>query len=119
ELHQQFSERKVAALVDRHKEAMRAHLAGADQGANPQMAAWWAQAKEGILDTAGALRRQDLEARANNGEFARQFETRYLPHVDLKAMHDQLAWFESHGLEAQRLADVRADDHLVWLQSEQ
>ncbi|BDU09792.1 hypothetical protein PRtIB026_A26750 [Pseudomonas sp. RtIB026] len=119
ELHQQFSERKVAALVDRHKEAMRAHLAGADQGANPQMAAWWAQAKEGILDTAGALRRQDLEARANNGEFARQFEARYLPHVDLKAMHDQLAWFESHGLEAQRLADVRADDHLAWLQSEQ
>jgi hypothetical protein len=41
----------------------------------------------------------------------------YLARVELKAMHDQLAWFESHGLGAQRLADVRADDPLAWLQS--
>ncbi|MFD3213959.1 hypothetical protein RAC78_24135, partial [Pseudomonas sp. LR_7] len=117
ELHQQFSERKVAALVDRHKDAMRSYLAGSDQAAPAHMADWWKQTQEGILDAAGELRRRDLETRAQNGEFAKAFEKRYLSRVNSPAMHEHLGWFESHSLEAQRLAQSRTADHLHWLQS--
>ncbi|MFD3213958.1 hypothetical protein RAC78_24130, partial [Pseudomonas sp. LR_7] len=117
ELHQQFSERRVAALVDRHKTAMRAHLEGSNQAAPPHMADWWAQAKEGILDVNAQLKQSELQTRAQNGEFARQFEKNYLSRVDLPAMHALLGEFESHSLEAQRLAQSRTADHLHWLQS--
>ncbi|MBC3423446.1 T6SS effector BTH_I2691 family protein [Pseudomonas sp. RW3S2] len=117
ELHQQFTERKVAALVDHHKEAMRAYLARSDQGVHPQMADWWAQTKEDILDSASELKRQNLETRARNGEFAKHFQERYLSKVNLQGMHQHLDMFNAQSLEAQRLAESRAADHLTWLKS--
>ncbi|MBJ9978523.1 hypothetical protein IAE35_24580, partial [Pseudomonas sp. S75] len=112
ELHQQFTERKVAALVDRHKASMRTYLAGGDQAIQPQMAEWWAQTQEGILDSASELKRRELEPLAKSGVFAQQFQARYLSQVDLQGMHQHLASFEAQSLEAQRLAESRAADHL-------
>ena len=119
ELHEQFTERKVGALVDRHKQAMRAYVEGSEQAVHPFAAEWWGQVKEGILDNAVELKRRDLQARAENGEFARDFEKRYLSRVNLQAMHGQLSQLEAHSLEAQRLAQARSIDHLIWLQSTQ
>lgn len=119
ELHREFSERKIAALVDHHKQALRAHLMGTNQAVSPVMADWWKQTQEVILDSATALRHQDLEARAQTGEFARKFEERYLPLVNAPAMHVQFGEFELESSEAQRLAETRAADHLAWLRHPQ
>ncbi|TFA87103.1 T6SS effector BTH_I2691 family protein, partial [Pseudomonas sp. URIL14HWK12:I1] len=116
ELHQQFTERKVAAMVDRRREAMRGYL-GSDEAVPRYMAEWWATAKEHILDSAAELERQKLETRAKNGEFAKQFEERYLSLVNLKGMYQHLDVFEAQSAEAQRLAESRAADHLAWLKS--
>ena len=117
ELHQQFTERKVAALVNHHKEAMRAYLAPSEQAVHPQMAEWWAQTQEAILDSASELKRQSLETRARSGEFAKHFEERYLSQVNLQGMHQHLDAFDAQSREAQRLAESRAADHLAWLKS--
>ncbi len=117
ELHQQFTERKVAALVNHHKEAMRAYLAPSEQAVHPQMTEWWAQTQEAILDSASELKRQSLETRARSGEFAKHFEERYLSQVNLQGMHQHLDSFDAQSREAQRLAESRAADHLAWLKS--
>ena len=117
QLHAEFSERKVGALLSRHTQTLREHLTDGEQSLPPgQTREWWAQTREGILEVEAQFKRKDLEARAATGEFAKAFEERYLPRVDLPAMHVQLGWFETVSREAQRQADARAGDHLMWLQ---
>ena len=118
ELHQQFSERKVAALMGRHAETLRVQLKDSDQALLPGMnREGWNQFKDSLIDINSELVRQDLQARAEQGEFAKQFEQRYLPRVNLGGMRVQLGWFRQESEEAQRLAEARADDHLGWLLS--
>jgi len=117
QLHAEFSERKVGALLSRHTQTLRELLTDGEQSLPPgQPREWWAQTREGILEVEAQFKRKDLEARAATGEFAKAFEERYLPRVDLPAMHVQLGWFETVSREAQRQADARAGDHLMWLQ---
>ncbi|WP_308813531.1 T6SS effector BTH_I2691 family protein, partial [Pseudomonas plecoglossicida] len=117
QLHAEFSERKVGALLSRHTQSLREHLTDGEQSLPPgPTREWWAHTREGILEVDAQFKRKDLEARAATGEFAKAFEERYLPRVDLPAMHVQLGWFETVSREAQRQADARAGDHLMWLQ---
>ncbi|WP_447733917.1 T6SS effector BTH_I2691 family protein [Pseudomonas shirazensis] len=117
QLHAEFSERKVGALLSRHTQSLREYLTDGAQSLPPgPTREWWAQTREGILEVDAQFKRKDLEARAATGEFAKAFEERYLPRVDLPAMHVQLGWFETVSREAQRQGDARAGDHLMWLQ---
>ncbi|WP_312386436.1 T6SS effector BTH_I2691 family protein [Pseudomonas sp.] len=117
QLHAEFSERKVGALLSRHTQSLREYLTDGEQSLPPgPTREWWAHTREGILEVDAQFKRKDLEARAATGEFAKAFEERYLPRVDLPAMHVQLGWFETVSREAQRQADARAGDHLMWLQ---
>ncbi|MBI6924350.1 hypothetical protein JET66_06760 [Pseudomonas putida] len=117
ELHEQFTERKVAALVGHYDKALRASLAYVMQGSQSRLAEFWEQKKEAIFEINVEKERQKLEILAENGEFAKQFEDRYLPLVNLQGMHRHLETFEAQSAEAQRLAESRAADHLTWLKS--
>ncbi|WP_286886087.1 T6SS effector BTH_I2691 family protein [Pseudomonas sp. UBA7456] len=117
ELHEQFTERKVAALVGHYDKALRASLAYVMQGSQSRLAELWEQKKEAIFEIHVEKERQKLEILAENGEFAKHFEDRYLPLVNLQGMHRHLETFEAQSAEAQRLAESRAADHLTWLKS--
>ncbi|MBI6925494.1 hypothetical protein JET66_12635 [Pseudomonas putida] len=117
ELHHQFTERKIAVLVDRRIEASRAHFSPNEQVPHSDMTEWWIQNKEGLYGVSAQFERQTLGNRAKSGEFAKQFEDRYLPLVNLQGMHQHLETFEAQSAEARRLAESRAADHLTWLKS--
>ncbi|NER59573.1 hypothetical protein G3435_05350 [Pseudomonas sp. MAFF212428] len=116
ELHTNFSKRKVAAQVRQHTQAMRTYLQGSEQAVQPGMQDWWEHTRESILEANSQLKRDELQARAHAGEFDQLFNERYLPRVDLDAMHTQLAQFDSESQVAQAMAEARAADHLAWLQ---
>lgn len=119
ELQRNFSERKVAAQVRQHTQAMREYLQGSEQAVQRGMRDWWEHTREGILEANSQLKHDELQARAQAGEFDQLFKERYLPRVDLVAMHAHLAQFDSEGQVAQAMAEARAADHLAWLQHPQ
>lgn len=119
ELHRNFSERKVATQVRRHTQAMLDYLQGGEQAVQPGVQDRWEHVRESILEADKKLKHDELQARAQAGEFEQVFNERYLPRVDLAAMHAQLAQFDSESQIAQAMAQARAADHLSWLQHPQ
>lgn len=118
ELQQNFSERKVAMGVSHHTQAVDADLSGRTLPSHVNQQ-WWDQTRQALTAERGRIKREELQARADAGEFAQLFEKKYLPRVDVQAMHEHLDLFLAETRRAQHQADDRAADHLLWLQSPQ
>ncbi|WP_323162550.1 hypothetical protein, partial [Pseudomonas rhodesiae] len=88
------------ALVGHYDKALRASLAYVMQGSQSRLAELWEQKKEAIFEIHVEKERQKLEILAENGEFAKHFEDRYLPLVNLQGMHRHLETFEAQSAEA-------------------
>lgn len=118
ELHRNFSERKVAVGVRQHMQAVSAGLGGRTLPPTVD-AQGWEQTQQALVAERGKMKHRELQARAEAGEFSRLFDRKYLPRVDIDAMHHQMRMFEAEGRRARRMAEVREADHLLWLQSPQ
>jgi hypothetical protein len=118
ELHKNFTEHTVSIHMRKHIDNVRTDL-GTITPLFGLESTEWQQSHDDILEKRRRPVQEDLETRAKNGEYVRLFEEKYLPRVDTKAMQRQIENFETKCQQAQYQANVRAADHLLWLQHTQ